>query len=72
LREAAEIDGNQFDGFGGGFFAAAPTDGTDAGGTWTETQTNVASGKHKVQTFGYSGDGATMGIYTITYQVYEP
>jgi hypothetical protein len=72
IAEAAELDGNQFDGIGGPFFAAAPTDDSYAGGTWTETQTGVTPGKHKVQTFGYSEDGATAGFYTITYQVYEP
>jgi hypothetical protein len=71
MADASELDGSQFDGLGGAFNTVAPADGSYAGGTWTETQPGVTPGKHKVQTFGYSSDGATLYYYTITYQLYQ-
>jgi hypothetical protein len=72
IADAAEIDGTQFDDIGGGFYTAAPADGSYGGGTWTETNPEVSAGAHKLQTFAYSEFGATLGVWTITYQVYEP
>jgi hypothetical protein len=66
-----EVDGNDA-GESGPFFASAPTDGGYAGGTWTDAEYNLAPGKHKVQTFAFSVDGANLENWTITYNVYEP
>lgn len=59
-------------GLGGPFFTVAPSDGGYAGGTWTDFDHGVTPGKHHVQTFAYSDDGANLGYWTITYSVYEP
>ncbi len=66
-----QVDGT-FVGEGGPFFTSAPADGAFAGGTWTDIDEGVTPGNHKVQTFAYSIDGATLGYWTITYNVYEP
>lgn len=66
-----QLDG-AYVGEGGPFFSSAPADGSYAGGTWTDADYGVTAGKHHVQTFAYSVDGATLANWTITYKVYEP
>ena len=53
------------------YFGSSPTDGSASGGTWTDQQSGVAAGKHKVQSFVYSIDGATLFAWTVTYNLYD-
>jgi hypothetical protein len=48
-----------------------PTDGSYARDTWTSEQTGVAAGKHTVESYSYTDDGATLGFWTATYNHYD-
>ena len=67
---AWQLDGS-FTGEGGPFFGELSTDGTYSGNTWTDKESGVTPGKHKVQAFGYSDDGANLGSWTVTYSLYS-
>jgi hypothetical protein len=48
-----------------------PTDGSYAGDTWTSEQTGVAAGKHTVESYLYTDYGATLGLWSVTYSLYD-
>lgn len=49
-----------------------PNDGFFHAGNFTQNQSGLAAGAHTLQTYVYSDNGATLGIYNITYQLYTP
>lgn len=53
------------------YLGETPSDGTYAGDTWTSDQPGVAAGKHTVETYVFSRDGATLGSWTVTYNLYD-
>lgn len=65
-----QLDGN-YTGEFGPFLGELPTDGSYIGDTWTDKESGVTPGKHKVQVFGYADDGANVAYWTVTYQVYS-
>jgi hypothetical protein len=52
--------------------AATPTNGTFANVVQGDIFTGLATGNHTVQTVFLSNQGAAVGYFYITYQVYEP
>jgi hypothetical protein len=70
IATAWELDGT-VTGFGAPFLTELPTDANYVGGTWTSEESGVAAGKHKVQSFVYALDGGGLGIWTVTYNLYD-
>ncbi len=67
---AWQLDG-AFTGELGPFLGDLPTDQDYQGATWTDKESGVTPGKHKVQAFGYVDDGAALGSWTVTYTLYS-
>ncbi len=64
-----ELDGNEA-GEQGPFIGETSTDGLLTGDTWTDQQSGVTAGKHTVQSFVFTQKGASLGSWTVTYNVY--
>ena len=58
-------------GEGGPFVGTTSTSGLLGGATWTDQQTGVTAGKHTVQSFVLTQQGASLFSWTVIYNVYD-
>jgi hypothetical protein len=65
-----DVDGNPA-GEQGPFVGETSTDGLLTGRTWTDQESGVAAGKHTVQSFVFTQKGASLGSWTVTYNIYD-
>jgi hypothetical protein len=50
---------------------SSPSNFSYTSGTWTDQTPGVGAGKHKVQSFVSSQDGANLYAWTVTYNLYD-
>jgi hypothetical protein len=70
FSSAWQLDG-AFTGEDGPFMGSSPSGESYTSGTWTDQTPGVGAGKHKVQSFVSSQDGANLYAWTVTYNLYD-
>ncbi len=66
------VDGNYMDQPDCPYLGYVSSDGSYLAGSFVQNMSGVTAGKHTLQTFLYTDDGATLSIYNIVYRLYTP